>query len=469
MTRLFGTDGIRGTTEVAASESRQLVLTPELALRVGHAAGMAVGQHHRGSSLGKAIVLGRDPRISGAMLQAALTAGLVAQGMTVIDAGEIPTPGVAFLSHQLGACMGVMISASHNPVTDNGMKFFGGDGYKLPDAWEQEIESLVLASGREFDAVEARSLGRVCAGRGLGQAYVSYLLQSWLGARDLTGYSILLECAHGATSRVAPEVFRRLGAEVTVLGGNPDGLNINTTYEYVDPRRFAQRVLDAGADLGIAFDGDGDRVVLVDDRGGTVDGDTIIGVLARHMQPLDRLPGDFVVTTTMSNYGLHESLQAVGIRVVETSVGDKHVMRRMREDGGTLGGERSGHILLFDRDHTTGDGIYTALAVLAAMVNQNGAALSQLAAAVPHYPQFIESVTVPPSKPRLDDIPAVQEVLDQLRHAVGSSTDINIRYSGTEDKLRLSVRCRSDGEADQMQSAAREALRRIAEIVARVA
>jgi len=468
MARLFGTDGIRGTTEVAAAESRKLVLTPELALRVGHAAGMVVSQHCDLPSR-RTAVIGRDPRMSGDMLQAALSAGLIAQGVTVIDAGEIPTPGVAFLARQLGAFVGVMISASHNPVIDNGIKFFGGDGYKLPDAWEEEIELHILAADRAFDAVEARSLGRVRIARELSQLYVSFLLQSWLGERELTGYSIFLECAHGATSHVAPEVFRRLGASVTVLGGNPDGLNINTTYEYVDPRRFAQRVLDAGADLGIAFDGDGDRVILVDDQGGTVDGDTMMGLLARYMQPLGRLPGDFVVTTKMSNYGLHESLRSVGVRVIETDVGDKYVMRRMREDGGTLGGERSGHVLLFDRDHTTGDGIYTALTVLAAMVNQNGAALSQLAAAVPHYPQFIESVAVPPSKPRLADIPAVQEVLDQLRNTVGATTDINIRYSGTEDKLRLSVRCHADGEVDRMQSAAREALRRIAEIIVSMA
>ncbi len=468
MTRLFGTDGIRGTTEIAAAESRRLVLTPELALRVGHAAGTVVSQHGDSPSR-RTAVIGRDPRMSGDMLQAALSAGLVAQGVTVIDAGEIPTPGVAFLARQLGACVGIMISASHNPVTDNGIKFFGGDGYKLPDAWEEEIELHILTSDRAFDAVEARSLGRVHTARELNQLYLSFLLQSWLGERDLMGYSIFLECAHGATSYVAPEVFRRLGANVTVLGGNPDGLNINTTYEYVDPRQFAQRVLDAGADLGIAFDGDGDRVILVDDRGGTVDGDTMMGVLARYMQPLNRLPGDFVVTTQMSNYGLHESLRSVGVRVIETEVGDKYVMRRMREDGGTLGGERSGHILLFDRDHTTGDGIYTALTVLAAMVNQDGAALSQLAAAVPHYPQFIESVAVPPSKPRLADIPAVEEVLGQLRNIVGASTDINIRYSGTEDKLRLSVRCHAAGEVDQMQSAAREALRKIAGIIVSIA
>jgi len=464
MTRLFGTDGIRGTTEVAASESRRLVLTPELALRVGHAAGM-VARQRCGSVTGDCVVVGRDPRVSGVMLEAAVTAGLVAEGLTVIQAGVIPTPGIAYLTRRLGARVGVVISASHNPVSDNGIKFFGGDGYKLADELEQGIEALVVDPGQVFNAVETRSLGRVCSGQDLCQVYVSYLLQSWSGDRDLAGYSVLLECANGATSGVAPEVFRRLGSEVTVVGGNPDGLNINKTYEYVHPVRFAQRVTEAGADLGIAFDGDGDRVILVDERGGTVDGDAIMGILARYMQPRGLLPGDFVVTTQMSNYGLHKSLEDVGISVVETAVGDKYVMRRMREDGGTLGGERSGHILIFDRDHTTGDGIYTALTVLAAMVNQGGAKLSELAAAVPHYPQFIESVAVPPSKPPLEGIPAVQEVLRQLREALGTVTDINIRYSGTEDKLRLSVRCHADGEVDRMQSEAREALRSIAEII----
>jgi phosphoglucosamine mutase len=467
MVRLFGTDGIRGTTEAAASESRQLVLTPELLLRIGHAAGVVVRQM-TGSSVGRYVVVGRDPRASGVMLEAAVTAGLVAEGFSVIQAGVIPTPGIAFLARRLGASIGAVISASHNPVVDNGIKFFGNDGYKLPDEWEDEIEGLLADPDRVFHAVESRSLGRVSLGRDLSQIYVSYLLQSWCGERDLSGYSVFLECANGATSDVAPEVFRRLGCNVTVLGGSPDGLNINETYEYINPARFAQRVVEAGADVGIAFDGDGDRVILVDERGDTVDGDAIMGILARYMQPRGLLPGDFVVTTQMSNYGLHESLEEVGIRVAETAVGDKYVMRRIREDGGTLGGERSGHILIFDRDHTTGDGIYTALAVLAAMVNTGEAKLSELAAAVPHYPQFIESVAVPPSKPSLEGVPEVQDILEGLKSALGSDADIVARYSGTEDKLRLSVRCHADGDVDQMLTEARGALRRIAGVISGV-
>jgi len=466
--RLFGTDGIRGTTEISGADARLLVLTPELALRIGQAAG-AVAREWYALQSGGSVVVGRDPRISGPMLEMAVTAGLVAQGFTVMQVGVVPTPGVAFLTRQLGASLGVVVSASHNPVTDNGIKFFDRDGYKVSSEWEESVESLVVGPDRTIRATETRLLGNVCSRQDLAQAYVSYLLQSWRPDRDLSGYSVLLDCANGAASRVAPEVFRRMGCQVSVVAGEPDGLNINQTYEYVYPTRFAKQVTEAGADVGIAFDGDADRVILVDERGGTVDGDTIIGILARYLQSRSALPGDFVVTTQMSNFGLHDSLKDAGIRVVETAVGDRHVMQRMREDGGTLGGERSGHILVFDRGHTTGDGVYTALRVVEAMVNQGHAKLSELAAQVRRYPQFIESMTVPAAKPPLEHLPAAQAVLRGLRDALGGDADVKMRYSGTEDKLRLSVRCHTDSAVESMRSEAQQSLRRIAEIIAAAA
>ena len=466
MKRLFGTDGIRGTTEVADDGDRDLLLTPELALRVGHAAGWVARCELLKQSVQGYVVMGRDPRSSGAVLESAVTAGLLAQGIGVIRVGVIPTPGVALLTRQLHACLGVVISASHNPVTDNGIKFFAASGYKLDDSVEEQIEALVSDLGREFPPVEACQLGSSESGDGLRQSYIAYLLQSWRAVQgDLSGYRVMLECANGAASVVAPEVFRRLGAHVEVISGAPDGLNINESYEYVHPARFAQRVIDAGADLGAAFDGDADRVILVDERGGVVDGDTMMGVLARYMQSMNRLPGDFVVTTNMSNFGLHDSLRQVGVSVVETSVGDKYVMRRMLEDGGTLGGERSGHVLILDGDQTTGDGIYTALALASAMVDA-GTTLSELASVVPRYPQFIDSISVPPGKPPLDSVPGVQAVLDVLREMLGEGADVHARYSGTEDKLRLSVRASTSGDEAALAAVARQALLDIGRILA---
>ena len=469
MGQLFGTDGIRGTTECNDDQSRYLRLTPALVLRVGHAAGRLV-QDRFGDSGANCVVLGRDPRISGMMLESAVTAGLLAQGVDIIQAGVIPTPAVAFLTRKVGAQLGIVISASHNPVGDNGIKFFDPNGYKLDDESEEIIEAMVLDPDLRFLSASTRRLGRLRPSEDVHKIYTDHLFQSWRGERDLSGLSVVLECANGATSEVAPVVFRRLGASVAVVKGAPDGLNINESYEYVHPVAFGERVAEAEADLGVAFDGDGDRVILVDERGQTVDGDVMMGILARSMQAQGKLAGNCVVTTNMCNYGLHDSLCDIGVRVVETKVGDKFVLRRMLASGYTLGGERSGHLLILDEGQATGDGIYTALAVASAMVNQGGAhdrwsTLSELASVVPRYPQFIESVAVPPSKPPLEQIAGVQTALARLRSQLGTHVDINLRYSGTEDKLRLSVRGRRGDNPSLMTAEASGALQQVAECI----
>jgi phosphoglucosamine mutase len=466
MGQLFGTDGIRGTTESNEDESRYLRLTPALVLRVGHAAGRLVKDRFGGSEAA-CVVLGRDPRISGMMLESAVTAGLLAQGVDVVPAGVIPTPAVAFLTRKLGAQLGIVISASHNPVGDNGIKFFDSKGYKLDDESEETIESMVLDPDMRFECASTRGLGKLRPSDDIRDIYADHLFQSWRGERDLTGLSVALECANGATSEVAPGVFERLGASVVVVNGAPDGLNINRSYEYVNPVAFGEFVKEEGADLGVAFDGDGDRVILVDEGGQTVDGDAMLGILARALQAQGRLSGNCVVTTNMCNYGLHDSLDDIGVRVVETKVGDKFVLRQMLANGYTLGGERSGHLLILDNGQPTGDGIYTALAVASAMVNHGGAegrsALSELASVVPRYPQFIESLAVPPSKPPLERIPGVEAALQHLRFRLGTHVDINLRYSGTEDKLRLSVRGRRGDDPSLIASEARSALRQAGE------
>jgi phosphoglucosamine mutase len=492
MQHLFGTDGIRGTTSNRATA--RLRLTPELSVSVGQAIGELV--RHELSDVGEnLVVIGRDPRISGRMIESALTAGLLAQGVDVVQAGVIPTPGVAVLLKQLGASAGIVISASHNPVEDNGIKVFGPDGYKLSDEFEEFVQFRVpaldqlVATSRElasaqdlsagsleqlveilqhFDAApvprDTHELGSIRAGVDAERMYIDYLMQLWPGEGDLSGKLVLLECANGAASHIAPEVFRRLGARVEVVSGSPDGLNINESYEYLEPRRFRQRVLDAGADVGIALDGDADRVLLLDEKGQVLDGDVIIAILARDMLARDRLTRHTVVTTNMSNLGLRESLDEVGVRVVETRVGDRYVLAEMLGNGYTLGGERSGHILILDGEQTTGDGIHTALAVMAAVENQPGARLSDLASVMPRYPQFIASAAVE-SRPELESVDRVQEILARLRAGLSPKADINLRYSGTEDKIRLSVRGCGDDEPDLINKQATEALEQIAEAI----
>jgi Phosphomannomutase len=298
---------------------------------------------------------------------------------------------------------------------------------------------------------------------------VDYLVRSWRGKRDLSGISVVLECANGATSFVAPEVFRRLGARVDVLNGNPDGLNINESYEYIEPRTLAARVVSTGAYLGVAFDGDGDRVVLVDERGGIVDGDGILAILARHFRAQGLLSVPAIVATPMSNFGLHEFLKPLGIEVVEAKVGDKFVLERMRALGSLLGGEQSGHILILDRGQTTGDGIYTALTVAAVMVDKADGCLSHLTAGIPRYPQAMVSLDAPRISIPLAEVPEIRAVLDHLRARAGDGAEVLLRYSGTEDKLRLSVRTRTDGDGAALAEETHRALQQIVAEVRRLA
>ncbi|MEA3344989.1 MAG: phosphoglucosamine mutase [Chloroflexota bacterium] len=442
--KLFGTDGIRGV-------AGQWPLTPEFVLRLGQ----AIGQVLCKDTFEAQVVIGRDTRLSGAMLESALTAGLLSAGVEAHHLGVIPTPGIAYLTRQWGMQAGIVISASHNPYTDNGIKLFGPDGFKLPDAMEAQIEDLVRG---EEPLTEARGaeLGRSLQRSEGERIYRQFLLGAWEEG-SLEGMRIIFDCANGATSTLAPQLFQALGAECLVRHNDPDGLNINTSYEYLTPHSLAQAVIEEGADLGIAFDGDGDRVIFVDERGGFVNGDHTLAILAREMMAAETLARDTVIATVMSNMGLEVSLKEMGIRLERMPVGDRWVTERMREGGFTLGGEQAGHIVIFDqglpcKEHTTGDGLYTALKLCQVLIRRQ-ASLSELAACVSDFPQVLVNVPVR-SKPPLED--QVAEAEDVL----GEQGRIVLRYSGTEPVARVMIEGPEQELVEELAEGIAEVIRR---------
>lgn len=430
--RLFGTDGIRGIIN-------QWPLGAPFVLKIGQAIAQVL--LHEDSK--PVVVIGRDPRLSGYMLESALTAGLTSQGVDTMLAGIITTPGVAFLTRQHQAQLGIVISASHNPFDHNGIKLFGTDGFKLADEKEREIEQWLLDDDAEPEAVEAKDLGRSWDASPWRQSYVDHLVKTWHTDCPLQGKRIVLDCANGATSEIAPQVFRRLGADLVLMEHTPDGVNINQNYEYIYPAQLRSVVLDEKADAGVAFDGDGDRLIMVDDRGNFLDGDTLMALLARGMKAKGQLRGSTLVATPMSNLGLHRSLARLGIQVEETKVGDRHVLQRMLEQDYVLGGEQSGHIIILQAGQTTGDGIYTALAVLQLLMEANTDSLADLAAWVLRFPNVLVNRPVV-SRPPLTEIRQVEEEIERLRSLFGADLDVNFRYSGTENLLRLKLRSADD-------------------------
>ena len=443
MGRLFGTDGIR-------SVANQWPLTADFALQIGQAAAQMV---RRNGDARPKVVIGRDTRLSGYMLESALAAGLMSRGIDVMLAGVIPTPGVAYLTRVHQAQLGIMISASHNPFEHNGIKIFGAGGFKIPDEMELEIERLLLDNDVGFEVADAKSLGRIRDASDWRQDYADHLVGVWGADNSLQGQRVVLDCANGAASDIAPQVFRRLGFDVVVMENEPDGININERYEYIYPELLRTDVLRAGAIAGIAFDGDADRVMLVDEKGGFVNGDAMLAILARDMQANGLLTNHAVVGTPMSNWGLKASLEEVGIRLEETSVGDRFVLQRMIEENYALGGEQSGHIIMLKDGQTTGDGIYTGLAVLKAVAREPNQSLAALAACMREFPECLISIDVP-SKPPLPTIPGIQEALERLHLSLGDNIDVTLRYSGTESKLRLNIRA---GEEHNQETLEREA------------
>jgi len=443
--RLFGTDGVRG---VAGHE-----LTADLALTLSAAAAAVLGPGPATAAARPVAVVGRDPRVSGEFLEAAVVAGLASAGVDVLRLGVIPTPGVAYLTGALDAAFGVVISASHNPAADNGIKFFGRGGVKLPDATEDAIEArLRAAQTRQPQA----GFGRVSDAGAEHERYLDHLLATLPDQPQppLAGLRVVADCAHGAAYRLAPQALRRAGAEVITIGAEPDGLNINEGCGSTALGALSAAVVEHGADAGIAYDGDADRCLAVDADGQPLDGDQILTVLATGMKEAGRLAGDAVVVTVMSNQGFHLAMRDAGIAVIETPVGDKHVSAAMRDGGYALGGEQSGHIIMLEHA-TTGDGVLTSLQLLAA-VNRHGVPMAAAAKMMPKYPQVL--VNVPGDASRLG--PETDAAVRRAEAQLGGDGRILVRPSGTEPKIRLMIQARDAALAERVIGQLAEEVRR---------
>ena len=422
---LFGTDGLRG-------EVNEFPMQPETVVRLG----LAAGQYFRNGQRRHSVLIGKDTRLSGYIFESALTSGLCAAGMDVYLVGPMPTPAISFLTKNMRCDVGVVISASHNPFQDNGIKFFDKDGFKLSDATEAKISELVLSGDTVWDMPSPDRVGRASRIEDSPGRYVVSLKNCL--PRDLTleGMKVVLDCANGAAYRVAPLVFRELGAEVVKIGAEPDGQNINQDCGSLHPEHVQEKVLETGADLGIALDGDGDRVILVDERGTIADGDQIMALCANDFMERDELPGRKLVATVMSNMALQVFMEENGGELIRTPVGDRHVAERMRQERTILGGEQSGH-LIFMNYSTTGDGILAALQVLKIM-RVKELPFSEIARVLTPFPQAQVSVPVR-SKPPLESAPELQEQLRKAEESLHPKGRVLLRYSGTELKARVMV------------------------------
>jgi len=448
--RLFGTDGVRG---VAGLE-----LTAQLALDLSVAAATVLGgRDGRDGRDGRPVaVVGRDPRVSGEFLEAAVVAGLASSGVDVLRLGVIPTPGAAYLTGALDADFGVVISASHNPAADNGIKFFGPGGVKLPDATEDAIEAQLKPARLNPVPPRTAEFGRVRDAAAEHGRYLDHLLATLPSSSQppLAGLRVVADCAHGAAYRLAPQALRQAGAEVVTIGTAPDGLNINEGCGSTALGPLRAAVVEHGADAGIAYDGDADRCLAVDGEGEPLDGDQILTVLATGLKEAGRLTGGAVVVTVMSNQGFHVAMREAGIEVIETPVGDKHVSAAMRDGGYVLGGEQSGHIIMGEHA-TTGDGLLTSLQLLAA-VNRQGVSLAAAAKMMPKYPQVL--VNVPGDASQLG--PELDAAVQRAETELGGDGRILVRPSGTEPKIRLMIQARDAVLAERVIGQLAEEVRR---------
>ncbi|MFZ2231841.1 MAG: phosphoglucosamine mutase [Lactococcus raffinolactis] len=434
MGKYFGTDGVRGEANVE--------LTPELAFKLGRFGGYVLSQHEIGTPK---VYVARDTRISGQMLGSSLISGLLSVGIEVYDLGIIATPGVAYLVKKDGVSAGVMISASHNPALDNGIKFFGADGFKLEDSQELEIEALLDVESDTLPRPSAQGLGILHDYAEAVRKYDEFLKNTAEGSFD--GFEITLDTANGATYTSARTVFSDLSATINVIGENPDGLNINLGVGSTHPENLAKAVVANGSDLGLAFDGDGDRLIAVDETGAIVDGDKIMFIVAKHLHEKGLLAQDTVVTTVMSNLGFHKALEAAGINSVITAVGDRYVVEEMKKNDYNFGGEQSGHIIFLD-NNTTGDGQASAI-LLVKVMRETGKKLSELAAQVTIYPQKLVNVRVENSmKSKAMEVPAIAEVIAKMEEKMAGNGRILVRPSGTEPLLRVMAEAPTDKEVD---------------------
>ncbi|MEL0260834.1 MAG: phosphoglucosamine mutase [Aquiluna sp.] len=430
MARLFGTDGVRGTANKD--------ITADFALRLAQAAAIVLGDYSRSRGERPRAVIAKDPRVSSDFIAAAVSAGLASSGVDVFDAGVIPTPACAYLTADLDADFGVMISASHNPAADNGIKFFARGGHKLPDSVEDEIEAKLGSALAPIGG----EVGKVTRFSDAEDRYLIHLLGTM--PVKLEGLKVVVDCAHGAASAISPQAFADAGAKVVVIGADPDGTNINSGYGSTHLSALQAAVVEHGADLGIAHDGDADRCLAVDETGKIIDGDHIMAILALAMKDAGELSRNTLVATVMSNLGLKMAMQEAGIEMIETAVGDRYVLEQMREGGYALGGEQSGHII-FSQYATTGDGVLTGLHIAARMV-ETGKKLSELAQVMDTYPQVL--INVPNvDKTKTDSDPEVQALVSQAQIELGVNGRVLLRASGTEALVRVMVEAREPGDA----------------------
>lgn len=420
--RLFGTDGLRGRVN-------QYPMLSEIALALGQAITVLFRNGHQSR-----IVIGKDTRLSGYLIENALSSGICSMGAEAIFLGPIPTPGIAFITRAMRADAGVVISASHNPYQDNGIKFFDAFGFKLPDQMEDRLQELVQSGKLADYRIEAENVGKAYRVEDASGRYIEFLKSSFPKKLSLDGLKIVIDCANGAAYKIAPTVLRELGAEVITLSIEPNGRNINENCGALHPQAMASKVREVGAHLGIALDGDADRLILCDEKGQVIDGDKVIGICAFHYAAQGALAKNTVVGTVLSNLGLELSLKGKGISFIRTKVGDRYIIEEMRKGDYTLGGERSGHIVFLDKT-TTGDGMLASLQVLALML-ERGLPLSELAKDILILPQVEKNVSIATRKP-IEDNEVVSHAISQMRRSLGRTGEIVVRYSGTEPLLRI--------------------------------
>lgn len=434
--RIFGTDGLRGQTNI-------FPMLPEIALRLG----LAAGQYFRNGNKRHKVLIGKDTRISGYVFEAALTSGFCASGMDVLLVGPLPTPAISYLTRSMRADLGVVISASHNPFMDNGIKFFDSDGFKLPDAVEDRISDMLQDPDFQWDYPAPENVGKAVRLGDSDGRYIVAVKNSFPRELSLDGVKIVVDCANGATYSVAPRVFEELGAEVVVIGNEPDGLNINDKCGSLYPEQVARRVREEGADIGLALDGDGDRLIVVDENGRILDGDQIMALCAWEMMGRGALPEKTLVATVMSNMALEVFMKEQGGQLLRTAVGDRHVVEAMRQRGAMLGGEQSGHLIFMDHS-TTGDGILAALQLLRIMVEQKKP-LSELAHLLEPYPQRLINVHVERKIP-FEEAPRVMDAVQEAEHELGETGRVLLRYSGTESVARVMVEGQDEAQVERL-------------------
>jgi len=438
--RLFGTDGIRGT-------ANQFPMTPDMVVKVGQALGHILQQQEVLPSNHPKVVIGKDTRLSGYMIEQALSSGLNSMGVEVQLVGPLPTPGIGFLTRNMRASAGVVISASHNPFQDNGIKIFGRDGFKIPDEMEREIEHLVSEVDLSSLLPQSTSIGRTRRIEDAQGRYILYAKNSFPDQFTLDGLRIVLDTANGSAYKVAPNIFSELGAEVIQIGNHPNGTNINDKVGALYPAKIAEAVKDYRADIGISLDGDADRVIIVDDKGEILNGDHILGICALQMKKLGTLKHNTIVVTQMSNFGLEKKMNESGIKVVKTNVGDKYVVEEMRRNGYNLGGEQSGHIIFLDHT-TTGDGCVAALNVLAVM-RQTGVKISDLNRIIEDVPQVLINLRVKQRK-EIEALPGYTQMVQTISQQLLGRGRVFVRFSGTEPVIRVLVEGPDRAEINSM-------------------